>query len=102
MVDLSAGKTFSITEGIKFGIRCDAQNAFNHPSFGPPTGNQTNLTGATVAGSPFTGPAGGVGSSQITTLTVDGRSLQLSARITFDFVFESPSETAGFYAVSFF
>ena len=34
------------------------------------------------AGSPFTGPAGGVGSNQITTLTVDGRSLQLSARIT--------------------
>ena len=83
VVDLSAGKTFSVTEGIKFGIRCDAQNAFNHPSFGPPTGNQTNLTGATGAGSPFTGPAGGVGSSQITTLTVDGRSLQLSARITF-------------------
>jgi hypothetical protein len=77
VVNLSGGKTFSITEAVKLQIRCDATNAFNHASFGPPTNNQTNLTGANP-GAPFTAPVGSISS-----VTVGGRSLQLSARVAF-------------------
>ncbi len=77
--NLSAGKEFSIWEQVKFQLRCDATNAFNHPSFGAiPTGNNGNfgLTGG-GPGLPFTGNA------ILNSTTVGGRSAQLSGRITF-------------------
>jgi hypothetical protein len=76
VVTLSGGKTFSLPwEGIKFGIRCDANNAFNHPSFGVPNGNLTTSNGSDV----FTGP----GTNQINSVTVPSRSVQLSGRLSF-------------------
>jgi Carboxypeptidase regulatory-like domain len=79
-VNLSAGKVFSLPwEGIKFEIRCDAQNAFNHPSFGV-NGDQT-LGGATVPGTPYT--TGSTAISNSNEVTVLGRSLQIAGRLTF-------------------
>jgi hypothetical protein len=76
VVTLSGGKTFSLPwEGIKFGIRCDANNAFNHPSFGVPATNLTTSNGSDV----FTGPA----ANQINSVTVPSRSVQLSGRLSF-------------------
>jgi hypothetical protein len=75
-VNLSGGKTFSLPwEGIKFGIRCDATNAFNHPSFSPPTGTLSSPDANGV----YTGPTTG----QISGVTVGGRTVQLSGRISF-------------------
>jgi hypothetical protein len=77
-VNLSGGKTFSIPwEGIKFQLRCDAQNVFNHPSFGQPNGN---LGGATGVGQPYSYSAL---KQQITGTTVGGRSVQLGGRLSF-------------------
>jgi hypothetical protein len=74
-VNLSGGKTFSVPwEGIKLQIRADATNAFNHPSFGAP--NET-LSGASAVGQPFTNL------SNITWTTVGGRTMQLTAHVTF-------------------
>jgi hypothetical protein len=72
-VNLSLGKTFAIWEQVRLQIRADANNAFNHASFGIPA------TGLNVNGS------GGIatGSSTITSTTVPGRTMQLSARLTF-------------------
>jgi hypothetical protein len=78
VVDLSAGKVFSLPwEGIKFELRGDAQNAFNHPSFGVP--GDASLGGSNGTGTPYTSSSGAVLSSY----TVGGRSLQVAARITF-------------------
>ena len=77
--NLSLVKEFPIWEEVKFQIRCDATNAFNHPSFGAiPGGNNRNfgLTGG-GPGQPFTGNA------VLSSTTVGGRALQLSGRITF-------------------
>jgi hypothetical protein len=76
VVNLTAGKTFDLGwEGVKFNLRCDATNAFNHPSFGVPNGSLTTSPGSNV----FTGPSAG----QITSTTVGGRVLQLSGRLSF-------------------
>ncbi len=40
--DVSLSKSFSITERIKFTLRTDAQNAFNHTNLGMPTANITD------------------------------------------------------------
>jgi carboxypeptidase family protein len=40
--DLSLIKNFSITEGIKFQLRGEFLNAFNHPQFGDPNTDPTN------------------------------------------------------------
>ncbi|HUA99228.1 MAG TPA: TonB-dependent receptor [Terracidiphilus sp.] len=77
--DLSAGKEFSIWENVKFQLRCDATNAFNHPSFGAiAEGNNGNfgLTGG-GAGLPFSG------TSVLSAVSVGGRDVQLSGRISF-------------------
>jgi hypothetical protein len=83
-VNLSLGKTFAFTEGIHVEIRADANNAFNHPGFSLPN---TNLT---VCPSSGTLPAGcggygaiATGTSTITSLTDPGRTMQLSAHLTF-------------------
>jgi hypothetical protein len=76
-VNLSAGKTFSLPwENIKFQIRCDAQNAFNHPSFGVP--GDASLGGSSGVDTPYT-----TGSVAITNYTVGGRTLQVAGRLTF-------------------
>ena len=77
-INLSGGKTFSIPwENIKFQIRCDAQNVFNHPSFGQPDGT---LGGAAGVGQPYSYNAK---TQQISGTTVGGRSVQLGGRLTF-------------------
>jgi hypothetical protein len=74
-VNLSGAKTFSFPwERVKLQIRCDAQNAFNHPSFGVP--NQY-LGGAAGVGSPY------ASNTNITTTTVGGRNIQLGAHLEF-------------------
>jgi Carboxypeptidase regulatory-like domain/TonB dependent receptor len=75
--NMSAAKAFTIPwrEGISIQFRADAQNVFNHPSFGTP--NNTGLGGAAGVGQPYTG------TSPITSLTVYGRNLQLGLRVSF-------------------
>ena len=74
-VNISASKVFSLPwEGIKFQLRGDAANAFNHPSFGVP---QATLSGASGPGASFTSL------SNITSTTVGGRSIQLGGRLSF-------------------
>ena len=76
VVNLSGSKIFSVWESIKLQIRADAQNAFNHPSFGVP--GDASLGGSNGPGTPFT-----TGTTTINTLTVYGRNVQLGARLTF-------------------
>jgi hypothetical protein len=83
-VNLSLGKTFSITEGIHLQVRADSNNAFNHPAFSLPN---TNLTVCPSSGNLPTGCSAfgaiATGTSTITNLTDPGRTLQLSAHVTF-------------------
>jgi hypothetical protein len=71
-VNFSLGKSFSIWENVKFQVRADASNIFNHPSFGLPNGALTLTSGAV-----------NTGTSTIRSTTVGGRTMQLSGRITF-------------------
>ena len=75
--NLSALKGFSIPwrEGVKIEFRADAQNVFNHPSFGTPS--NVNLGGAAGVGQPYTGD------TPLRSLTVQGRNLQLGLRVSF-------------------
>jgi Carboxypeptidase regulatory-like domain len=73
-VNLSAGKTFSIWEGVKLQIRGDATNAFNHPSFGLPNSSLS----CTTPGAPCTDST-----TNITGTTTGGRTMQLGARVSF-------------------
>lgn len=76
-INLSAGKTFSLPwEGVQFQIRADAQNVFNHTSWGNP--GDVHLQSPDVNGV-FTGPA----TSQINSGAIDGRTLQLGAKVSF-------------------
>jgi hypothetical protein len=82
--NLSLGKTFAFTEGIRLQVRADANNAFNHPGFSLPN---TQLTvcpssGTLTAGCSAYG-AIATGTSTINSLTDPGRTLQLSAHVTF-------------------
>ncbi|MFZ0661587.1 MAG: TonB-dependent receptor [Acidobacteriaceae bacterium] len=77
-VNLSAGKTFFLPwEGMQFQIRADGTNAFNHPSFSPPS--VTTLSGSNGPGTPYSY----TGQQQIDGTTVGGRSVQLQGRFTF-------------------
>jgi hypothetical protein len=72
-VNLSLGKSFAIWEDIHLQIRADAANAFNHVSFGLPNASlQVNGSGGISTGT-----------STINSTTVPGRTMQLTARITF-------------------
>ncbi|MGA3129724.1 MAG: carboxypeptidase regulatory-like domain-containing protein [Terracidiphilus sp.] len=66
-LDLSMGKTFLLMEGMKFEIRADSFNFFNHPNFQNPSA----ATGTGVVG-------GGV-----ITATNGNRDIQLGGRLTF-------------------
>ncbi len=71
-VNLSLSKTFAIWEQIRLQIRADANNAFNHPSFGLPNNSLTLSDGAISSGT-----------STIRILSDPGRTMQLSARFSF-------------------
>jgi hypothetical protein len=78
LVNLSVGKTFVLHEGVSVQIRADTTNAFNHPSFGLPNlGLVAGGDGSTDA-NPFFGSP-----TNITALTVGGRTMQLMGRISF-------------------
>jgi hypothetical protein len=80
LVNLSALKEFTLPwDRVKFSIRCDAQNAFNHPSFSPPQGQLAGGNG--TAGSVYTGTSNG--GNQITGIQDGGRFVQLGARLSF-------------------
>jgi hypothetical protein len=77
VVNLSASKSFSLPwEGVKIQIRCDAQNAFNHPSIGVPS--DISLGGSNGPGTPYT-----TGNVTLNTTTEGGRTLQIGARLSF-------------------
>ncbi|MGB7135099.1 MAG: TonB-dependent receptor [Acidobacteriaceae bacterium] len=73
VVNLSAGKNFAIWEKVALQIRADANNAFNHPSFGLPNSGLT----CSNAGAPC------MGAANITSVSVGGRTMQLGARLSF-------------------
>jgi len=79
-VNFSLGKTFAIWESVKFQLRADANNIFNHPSFNlPTTGGEQGSAQLVV------NPNGTIatGTSTIRGVTVGGRTMQLSGRISF-------------------
>jgi Carboxypeptidase regulatory-like domain len=86
--NLGLGKTFHLTEGTNLEMRADANNAFNHPTLGLPaqTLNVCPSAGLLPAGCGGYG-AIATGTSTINSLatgtTQNGRTLQLSAHITF-------------------
>jgi hypothetical protein len=74
--NLSAAKSFAVPwEGVSIQFRADAQNVFNHPSYGNPGG--LNLGGAAGVGQPY------ASTTPITSVTVNGRNLQLALRVNF-------------------
>jgi Carboxypeptidase regulatory-like domain len=82
--NLSLGKTFAFTEGIHLEVRADANNAFNHPGFGLPNSNLTVCPSSGLLPSGCSGyGAIATGTSTITALSDNGRTLQLSAHVTF-------------------
>ncbi len=79
VVNLSAGKTFTLHDRIQLQIRADSTNAFNHPSFGPP--NQALVPDSTPdTNGVITFSQTGTSISQV---TVGGRTVQLNARLSF-------------------
>lgn len=78
LVNLSALKAFDLPwEGVKFSLRVDAQNAFNHPSFSAPNGQ---LAGDSGPGTAYTSTSS---TNQITGIQIGGRNVQLGARLSF-------------------
>jgi hypothetical protein len=79
-VNFSLGKTFTIWEQVKLQIRADAKNVFNHPSFGLPTTDGNQGSAQLVVN-----PDGSIatGTSAIRSVTVNGRNMQLNARVSF-------------------
>jgi hypothetical protein len=66
-LDLGLGKTFQLIEGVKFEIKADSFNAFNHP----------NLEGPSAA------VGQGAGDPGVITTANGARSIQLGGRLTF-------------------
>ncbi|MGI4826574.1 MAG: hypothetical protein ACRYFU_00015 [Janthinobacterium lividum] len=63
-------------------IRLDATNAFNHPSFGNPSGNLGNA-GGQLPGQAFSQMGSFGTSDQITSVSVGGCNLQAGLRLEF-------------------
>ncbi|HTZ56666.1 MAG TPA: carboxypeptidase-like regulatory domain-containing protein [Acidobacteriaceae bacterium] len=83
-INFGLGKTFHFTEGVNVEVRADANNAFNHPTFGLPNNNLTVCPASGVLPSGCGGyGAISTGTSTITSITQNGRNLQLSAHLTF-------------------
>jgi hypothetical protein len=83
-VNFSLGKTFAIWEQVHLQIRADANNVLNHPSFNLPNSSLIVCSDTTSAGC-ANASVGAVatGSSQITGVTIGGRTMQLGARLSF-------------------
>ena len=76
-INLSGSKSFRLPwENMQIQIRADAQNVFNHTSWG-----QIGATGLLAADA--TGVYQGPNTSQITSSTISGRNVQLGAKISF-------------------
>jgi hypothetical protein len=75
VVNLSAGKTFSIRDRVDLQIRADTTNAFNHSNFGLPN---ISLSPNGPPSDPFQGS-----NTSITSLAGGGRTMQLTGRISF-------------------
>lgn len=76
-INLSAGKQFDIWENVKFQLRADASNVFNHTSLGNPgtlTLENPDANGVFQATQQ---------STQITGNSISGRSLQFTGKLTF-------------------
>jgi hypothetical protein len=71
--NLSLSKTFAIWEQVKLQVRGDANNLFNHPSFGLPANTLSVTSSGAIA----------PGSSTINSVTVPSRTMQVSARLSF-------------------
>ncbi len=77
LVNLSGSKSFALgREGVRLQIRADAQNAFNHPSFGVPS--DVSLGGSSGPNTPYTS-----GTTAIRTTTQGGRNIQVGAHLSF-------------------
>ena len=76
-VNASLGKIFSFKEGVQLQIRIDANNALNHPSFGLPDTNFDDPVDLT------SNPGRPTGAGTIGSTTVNGRNIQLGARLSF-------------------
>lgn len=74
--NMSVGKNFHLLEGITMQVRADASNVFNHPCFDAPDGNFNDPINLSTPNRPH--GAGTIGST-----TVGGRSMQLSAHLSF-------------------
>jgi hypothetical protein len=66
---------------MKFSLRVDAQNVFNHTSIGNP--GSITLTGGNGPGNPYTQSTVGVGNREINGSTISGRNIQLGGRLAF-------------------
>jgi hypothetical protein len=83
-VNLSLGKSFAIWEQVSLQIRGDADNVFNHASFGLPANQLTTCPSSGELPSACSAyGAIQTGTSTINSYSVDRRTMQLSARITF-------------------
>jgi hypothetical protein len=100
-VTLSGGKSFSLPwEGIKLAIRVDANNALNHASFANPggggavtlstrpalyssDGKNTLLVPAQQPGQAYDTTVGQQNDTNITSVIVGGRTVQLGAKVSF-------------------
>jgi Carboxypeptidase regulatory-like domain len=80
LLNFSALKAFNLPwEGMRFSLRCDAQNVFNHPSFSAPQGQLASPDANGVYQSTSNSAAAG----QITGVQIGGRNIQLGARFSF-------------------
>jgi hypothetical protein len=81
--NISALKAFDLPwERMRFSVRVDASNAFNHPTFGAPTGTLAYKGGTPVAGTIYNATNAGA-QGQITSVQVGGRNVQIGARLSF-------------------
>ncbi len=82
-MNLSGSKFFSLPwEGVKFQIRIDAYNAFNHTSWAARgVGVGVGLESASVL--PWAQFTAGPAIGQITSSAVSGRTVQLGGRLSF-------------------
>jgi hypothetical protein len=80
--NMSLAKSFSLPrEGMNLQLRADAQNVFNHANFQPPSSTTLgNLQNTGGPGLPYTDASSAF---PITSVTVNGRNLQLALRLNF-------------------
>lgn len=76
-LNASLGKIFLFKEGVQLQVRIDATNALNHPSFGLPDTNFDDPVDLT------SNPGRPTGAGTINSTTVNGRNIQLGARLSF-------------------